>query len=57
MFTPTQKADEIVRRIIADLTDRKGLRHVWDDFDEDTQDEIARRGENTPSRSWWAHHE
>jgi len=36
----SDKAEEIVEKIIADLCDRRGLRHTWDSIDEDTQQEI-----------------
>lgn len=29
-----------VERIVDDLTDRKGLRHEWDNIDEETEAEI-----------------
>ena len=35
-----EQAARIVDAIISDLTDRKGLRHEWDNIDEDIQDEI-----------------
>jgi len=35
-----QQAEEIADAIIDDLTDRKGLRHEWDNIDEDIQAEI-----------------
>jgi hypothetical protein len=31
---------EAVRRILADVTDRRGWRQAWDTFDEDIQEEI-----------------
>lgn len=31
---------EAVKRILADVTDRRGWRQAWDTFDEDIQDEI-----------------
>jgi hypothetical protein len=37
---PRDVCDEVVDAILNDLTDRKGLRHVWEDIDEDTQNEI-----------------
>ena len=37
----SKTAQRIVERIIDDLTDRKGLRHEWDNIDELTQYEIA----------------
>lgn len=36
----TTLSHEIVGFIIDDLTDRKGLRQVWDEIDEDIQQEI-----------------
>jgi len=33
---------EIVRGIITDLKDRRGLSNAWDDIDDDIQLEIAR---------------
>lgn len=35
-------AERIVQAIIRDLTDRRGLRQVWEDIDEDVQEEIVR---------------
>lgn len=35
-----QQAEEIVDAIIDNLTDRKGLRHEWDNIDEEIQAEI-----------------
>ena len=35
------KAQEAVDKILDDLTSRKGLRHEWDDIDEDIQKEIT----------------
>lgn len=32
--------DEAVKRILADVTDRRGWRQAWDMFDEDIQEEI-----------------
>lgn len=32
--------NEAVKRILADVTDRRGWRHEWDMFDEDIQEEI-----------------
>ncbi len=34
------QGQKIADAVINDLTDRKGLRHVWDDIDEQTRDEI-----------------
>lgn len=34
------KAEEIVDAILVDLTDRRGLRHAWDEIDDDIRDEI-----------------
>jgi len=39
-MAPQEVADLIVSAILHDLTDRKGLRHAWDDIDEEIQDEI-----------------
>jgi hypothetical protein len=36
----TTLAEEIRDAILDDVTDRKGWRHAWDDFDEDIQEEI-----------------
>ncbi len=36
-----ERANALVERIVADLTDRKGLRHAWDMIDEDIQEEIV----------------
>lgn len=36
----TIKAEQIVSKILADLTDCKALRQAWDDIDEDIQQEI-----------------
>lgn len=33
-------AKQIVETLLHDLTGRKGLRHVWDEIDEEIQDEI-----------------
>lgn len=33
--------ERAVERIVDDLTDRKGLRHEWDNIDVDIQDEIV----------------
>lgn len=40
MQTPRQQAEEVVKRILDDLTDRKGLRHAWESIDEEIQQEI-----------------
>lgn len=32
--------NEAVKRILADVTDRRGWRQEWDMFDEDIQEEI-----------------
>lgn len=34
------KATDIVDAILADMTDRRGLRHQWDQIDRDIQQEI-----------------
>jgi len=34
------KAEKIVKEILADLTDRRGLRQEWENIDNDIQDEI-----------------
>jgi hypothetical protein len=39
-MTQNKDALEALDKIITDLTDRRGLRHVWDDLDEDIQQEI-----------------
>ncbi len=35
-----ENADRIVSRIIANLTDRRGLRQEWEQIDAETKDEI-----------------
>jgi hypothetical protein len=35
-----QCASKIVEQIVADLSDRRGLRHEWDQIDDDIQAEI-----------------
>lgn len=35
-----ERHHEAVVKILADLTDRKGLRQAWDSIDDDIQDEI-----------------
>jgi trans-2-enoyl-CoA reductase len=35
----------IVDRIIEDLTDRRGLRHEWDECDDEIQEEIRQEWE------------
>jgi hypothetical protein len=35
-----EHVDQIVIRLLADVTDRRGWRHEWDNFDEDVQHEI-----------------
>ena len=37
---PEDKYENAVNAIIDDLSDRRGLRHEWDNIDEDIQDEI-----------------
>lgn len=39
-LTPRQAATKIVDDIVADFTDRRGLRQAWEDLDEDIQKEI-----------------
>ncbi len=34
------KAEKIVKEILADLTDRRGLRQEWENIDDDIQEEI-----------------
>lgn len=34
------KAEKIVKAILADMTDRRGLRQEWEQIDEDIQAEI-----------------
>jgi hypothetical protein len=34
------KATDIVDAILADMTDRRGLRHEWDQIDDDIKQEI-----------------
>ena len=36
----TPKPAEVVEGIVADLTDRRGLRHEWDNIDEDVIEEL-----------------
>ena len=35
-----EQAEKIVDEILADLTSRRGLRHEWDEIDDDLQAEI-----------------
>jgi hypothetical protein len=39
-MTNVQRSEQIVEAIIADLRDRRGLRHEWEQIDEDIQEEI-----------------
>jgi hypothetical protein len=41
MMSTAERAKALVEMILADLTDRKGLRHAWDMIDEDIQEEIV----------------
>ena len=43
MKTREQVAEELVRAIIADLSDRSGFDHCWDGTDEDVRQEIRER--------------
>lgn len=36
----SDKAKQIVKAILADVTDRRGWRQAWDEFDEDIKQEI-----------------
>lgn len=36
-------ADRIVEKIVADLSDRRGLRHAWEAIDPDIQEDIRAR--------------
>lgn len=38
-----QKAEEIVDRILVDLTSRRGFRHLWDACDREIKQEIRER--------------
>jgi len=38
-----EQAQEAVREIVRDLSDRRGLKWAWDDIDEDIQAEIKKR--------------
>jgi len=38
---PEDCAAQIVHEIIADMTDRRGLRQAWEQIDEDIRHEIA----------------
>lgn len=38
--TTKMDAKSAIERIIADLTDRRGLRQAWEGIDDDTQEEI-----------------
>ena len=40
MTRPDITADKIVLAILADVTDRRGWRQEWDQFDEDARNEI-----------------
>lgn len=40
--TPDFTARAIVEAIIDDLTGRRGLRHEWDNIDDDIQEEIRK---------------
>jgi hypothetical protein len=40
-FEPQILAKRIVRKIVADLRDRRGLRHQWDQIDDAIRDEIC----------------
>lgn len=39
-MTKTELATKIAEAILADATDRNGWGNEWDNFDEDTKDEI-----------------
>lgn len=39
-MTLDEKANEITTRIIADMTNRRGLRQEWDGIDDETKGEI-----------------
>jgi len=41
MQKPEDCASQIVREIVADLSDRRGLRHEWEQIDPDIQREIV----------------
>jgi hypothetical protein len=35
-----QKAEEVVKKVLENLNDRRGYRQVWDGIDKDVRDEI-----------------
>lgn len=37
------EAGQAVAKLIADLTDRRGFRHVWDDMDDETRNDLRNR--------------
>lgn len=41
-LTETEKIELAVYRIISDLKDRRGLRHEWDQIDDDIKTEIRK---------------
>lgn len=43
MKKPSAEATKAVRRLLDDLTDRRGLRQAWDEIDEEIQGEIEVR--------------
>jgi hypothetical protein len=43
---PEDKYEMAVNAIISDLTGRRGLRHEWDNIDDDIQDEIRETWRN-----------
>jgi len=42
-MTPRQAARRIVDEIVADLTDRRGLRQEWDQIDDDVKAKIVNK--------------
>ena len=41
-----ETAEIIVKNIVKDLSDRRGLRHEWDNIDDDVKAEIIERWES-----------
>ncbi|HVY65914.1 MAG TPA: hypothetical protein VHH11_13915 [Gammaproteobacteria bacterium] len=41
MTAPKNAAEHAVAAIVADLTDRRGLRQAWEAIDDDVREEIA----------------
>lgn len=38
-----KRAEKIVNKIVLDITDRRGIKHEWNNIDEDIQKEIKEK--------------